>query len=75
MSCVGQEGMYKPVKIEDVVGLVLAHDVTEIGRGEFKGRAFRKRTPHSAQQSVSFATFGQGTSLRANVGGRLSSRK
>lgn len=34
--------MYKTVKIEDAVGLVLAHDVTEIRKGEFKGRAFKK---------------------------------
>ena len=34
--------MFKTVKIEDAVGLVLAHDVTEIRKGEFKGRAFKK---------------------------------
>lgn len=34
--------MYKTVKIEDAVGLVLAHDVTEIRKDEFKGRAFKK---------------------------------
>ena len=34
--------MFKTVKLEDAVGLVLAHDVTEIRKGEFKGRAFRK---------------------------------
>lgn len=28
--------------ITDAVGMVLAHDVTEIRQGEFKGRAFRK---------------------------------
>jgi hypothetical protein len=34
--------MEKTIKIEDAVGRVLAHDITEIRRGEFKGRAFRK---------------------------------
>ena len=30
------------IKVEDAVGMVLAHDITEIRRGEFKGPAFRK---------------------------------
>ena len=30
------------VKIEEAVGMVLAHDITEIRRGEFKGAAFKK---------------------------------
>ncbi|MFZ2447358.1 MAG: molybdopterin-binding protein [Syntrophobacteraceae bacterium] len=30
------------VKVEDAIGMVLAHDITEIRRGEFKGAAFRK---------------------------------
>lgn len=34
--------MFRTVNIEDAVGLVLAHDVTEVRRGEFKGRAFKK---------------------------------
>ncbi len=34
--------MQKIVKIEEAVGLVLAHDVTEIRKDEFKGRAFKK---------------------------------
>ena len=34
--------MEKIVKIEDAVGLVLAHDVTEIRKDAFKGRAFKK---------------------------------
>jgi molybdenum cofactor synthesis domain-containing protein len=34
--------MYATVRIEDAIGLVLAHDVTEIRPGEFKGPAFRK---------------------------------
>ena len=34
--------MFKTVKLKDAVGLLLAHDVTEIRQGEFKGRAFKK---------------------------------
>jgi len=34
--------MFKTVKLNEAVGLVLAHDVTEIRRGEFKGRAYKK---------------------------------
>ena len=34
--------MFRTVNIEDAVGLILAHDVTEVRRGEFKGRAFKK---------------------------------
>jgi hypothetical protein len=34
--------MYKTVKIEDAIGLVLGHDITEIRKDEFKGRAFKK---------------------------------
>lgn len=30
------------VKVEDAIGMVLAHDITEIRRGEFKGAAFKK---------------------------------
>jgi hypothetical protein len=30
------------INIEDAVGAILAHDITEIRRGEFKGPAFRK---------------------------------
>ena len=34
--------MHKIVKVENAVGHVLAHDVTEIRKNEFKGRAFKK---------------------------------
>lgn len=34
--------MNKTVKVADAVGMVLAHDITEIRQGEFKGRAFQK---------------------------------
>jgi len=34
--------MFKTVKIEDAIGLFMDHDVTEIRKGEFKGRAFKK---------------------------------
>ncbi len=32
----------KKIRVEDAVGTVLAHDMTRIKRGEFKGAAFRK---------------------------------
>lgn len=34
--------MFKTVKIDNAVGRVLAHDITEIRKDEFKGRAFKK---------------------------------
>ncbi|MDF1592037.1 MAG: molybdopterin-binding protein [Desulfobacterales bacterium] len=34
--------MLKTIKVEDAVGTKLAHDITEIRPGEFKGPAFRK---------------------------------
>ncbi len=34
--------MKKKIKVEDAVGTVLAHDMTRITRGEFKGVAFKK---------------------------------
>ncbi|WP_159885985.1 molybdopterin-binding protein [Paenibacillus puerhi] len=36
------EGMLEEVAVEQAVGLVLAHDLTQILPGEFKGRLFRK---------------------------------
>jgi hypothetical protein len=38
--------MHKIVKIENAVGMVLAHDITEIRKGEFKGAAFKKATEY-----------------------------
>jgi len=32
----------KKIRVEDAVGTILAHDMTKIKRGEFKGAAFRK---------------------------------
>ena len=34
--------MLKKIKLKDAVGTKLAHDITEIRPGEFKGPAFRK---------------------------------
>lgn len=34
--------MNKTVNVADAVGMILAHDITEIRQGEFKGRAFKK---------------------------------
>ena len=37
-----QKRVIKTIPVTDAVGMALAHDVTEIRSGEFKGRAFRK---------------------------------
>ncbi|MBA2943174.1 molybdopterin-binding protein [Paenibacillus sp. CGMCC 1.16610] len=37
-----QESMLREVKVEDAVGMILPHDLTQILPGEFKGRLFRK---------------------------------
>ena len=34
--------MIKTIKLKDAVGMKLAHDITEIRPGEFKGAAFHK---------------------------------
>lgn len=34
--------MLKKIKLKDAVGSELAHDITEVRPGEFKGPAFRK---------------------------------
>ena len=34
--------MLKKIKLQDAVGTKLAHDITEIRPGEFKGAAFQK---------------------------------
>src|ERR1700730_1931315 len=36
------ETMLREVKVEDAVGMILPHDLTQILPGEFKGRLFRK---------------------------------
>ncbi|SEG70164.1 molybdopterin-binding protein [Paenibacillus sp. UNC499MF] len=36
------DSMLRELKVEDAIGLVLAHDLTRIIPGEFKGRLFRK---------------------------------
>lgn len=36
------DGMLREVKVEDAVGMILPHDLTQILPGEFKGRLFRK---------------------------------
>jgi len=37
-----EETMYKSVPVEDAVGMVLGHDITQIIPGKFKGPAFKK---------------------------------
>ncbi|WP_239618790.1 molybdopterin-binding protein [Cohnella mopanensis] len=41
-STVISSSVLREVKVEDAVGTVLAHDLTQIVPGEFKGRLFRK---------------------------------
>jgi molybdenum cofactor synthesis domain-containing protein len=36
------DNQFKTIPVKDAVGMVLAHDITEIRKDEFKGRAFRK---------------------------------
>jgi molybdenum cofactor synthesis domain-containing protein len=36
------EGMLQEVRVEDAIGMVLAHDLTQILPGQFKGRLFKK---------------------------------
>ncbi|TVY09797.1 molybdopterin-binding protein [Paenibacillus cremeus] len=36
------DAMLREVKVEDAIGLVLAHDLTQIIPGQFKGRLFKK---------------------------------
>ncbi|TBL67758.1 molybdopterin-binding protein [Paenibacillus thalictri] len=36
------ESMLREVKVEDAIGMVLAHDLTQIIPGQFKGRLFKK---------------------------------
>ena len=38
----GQETIQQTVPVTEAVGMVLAHDITEIRKSEFKGAAFRK---------------------------------
>ena len=38
----GEITVLKKIKIQDAVGTKLAHDITEIRPGEFKGAAFQK---------------------------------
>ncbi len=37
-----REGLLKTIPVHQAIGMVLAHDITEIRPGEFKGRAFKK---------------------------------
>lgn len=41
-STVISSSLLREVKVEDAIGMVLAHDLTQIIPGEFKGRLFRK---------------------------------
>jgi len=49
----------RTVPIADAVGMVLSHDVTEIRKGEFKGRAFRKGHVIRAEDVCHFQRLGK----------------
>jgi hypothetical protein len=51
--------MYKTLKIEDAVGKVLVHDITEVRPGEFKGRAFKKGHTIRVQDLCHFQRLGK----------------
>lgn len=38
------------VRVENAVGMVLCHDITEIVPGKFKGRAFAQRSCYSGRR-------------------------
>ena len=51
--------MQKTIKIEDAVGKVLAHDITEVRPGAFKGRAFKKGHTIRRQDICHFQRLGK----------------
>ncbi len=55
----------KAIPVSQAVGTVLAHDITEIRPGEFKGRAFKKGHVVKGRGRVSLAEARQGTALCA----------
>ncbi|MGX4583327.1 molybdopterin-binding protein [Paenibacillus chitinolyticus] len=53
------DSMLREVKVEDAVGLVLAHDLTQIIPGEFKGRLFRKGHQISEEDIPALLSIGK----------------
>lgn len=51
--------MHKTIKIEDAIGKVLAHDITEVRPGQFKGRAFKKGHTIRRQDICHFQRLGK----------------
>jgi hypothetical protein len=51
--------MYKTLKIEEAVGKVLVHDITEVRPGKFKGRAFKKGHTIQVQDLCHFQRLGK----------------
>lgn len=51
--------MFKTLPIENAIGSVLAHDVTEIRKGEFKGPAFRKGHVIQSEDICRFLRMGK----------------
>ena len=53
----------KTVRVTEAVGTVLAHDITEIRPGEFKGRAFKKATSSGKRTCVTSSGSARSISL------------
>ena len=51
--------MIKTIKLKDAVGTKLAHDITEIRPGEFKGAAFHKGTRYATRICVAYKNSGK----------------
>ncbi|MBE3572345.1 MAG: molybdopterin-binding protein, partial [Moorella humiferrea] len=51
--------MFQKVRVEESVGTVLAHDLTKIVRGEFKGRRFKKGHIIQAEDIPELLTMGK----------------
>jgi len=49
----------KKIKVEDAVGTILCHDITEIVPGEFKGRAFKKGHCISEKDIIKLRSLGK----------------
>ena len=56
--------MLKKIKLQDAVGTKLAHDITEIRPGEFKGPAFRKGHTVCNEDLCHLQKFGKNICMR-----------
>jgi hypothetical protein len=58
----------KTIPVTDAVGMALAHDVTEIRSGEFKGRAFRKGHIVKSEDICHFQRLGKENLFVLSIG-------